>query len=376
MGTAELILYDHEEYEDHEEHDSARDEYYYGHRTVIEYDEKGNCRFRDRPLTPDDFLDPEEGDVYMQGNLHERDVARLKTIFRFHLKDMDNITVYSDMKIVWGISDLSEPAPDISILKDVTDPEKARSAFHVLDEGTKPFFVMEVVSPRYRSQDIKKKPDIYRKAGVSEYIIVDPGLKRGKVSYTVTGYRLLGNRYVKMKSDSQGRIRSMTTNVLVGTAESNTRLVVYNALTGEEILSDDERAEQEKARAEQEKARAEQAENLAKQEKAKVKQEKAKVKQEKARTEQAENLAKQEKAKVKQEKARAEQAENLAKQEKARAEQAENLAKQEKARVKQEKARVKQEKARVKQEKARAVSAEEELKRLKAKMKTLEISAD
>ncbi|MCP3965837.1 MAG: hypothetical protein GY718_05705 [Lentisphaerae bacterium] len=328
MGTAEPVLYDHEEY------DGAVDEYYYGHRTVTEYDEKGDCRYRYRPLTPDDFLDPEEGDVYMEGNLHERDVDRLKSIFRFHLKDRENITVYSDLKIVWGIGGLNEPAPDISILKDVTDPEEARGAFHVIEEGTKPFFVMEVVSPRYRSQDVKKKPDIYRKAGVSEYIIADPGLKRGKVSYTVSGYRLIGNRYVKMKPDSQGRIRSMTADVLVGTAESDTRLVVYNALTGEEILSDDERAEQ--------------AENLAE-------QEKAKAKQEKARAEQAENLAKQEKARAKQEKAKAEQAENLTEQEKAKAEQAENLAKQ---------------------EKARADSAEEELMRLKAKMKALGISAD
>ncbi|MCP3942481.1 MAG: hypothetical protein GY710_13475, partial [Desulfobacteraceae bacterium] len=66
MGTAEPVLYDHEEY------DGAWDEYYYGHRTIIEYDEKGDCRYRYRPLTPDDFLDPEEGDVYMEGNLHER----------------------------------------------------------------------------------------------------------------------------------------------------------------------------------------------------------------------------------------------------------------------------------------------------------------
>ncbi len=185
----------------------------------------------------------------MEGNLHEYDVDRLRGIFRFHLGDRENITVYSDLKIIWGVDDLDEPAPDISVLRNVRDPEKARSSFHVRDEGTKPFFVMEVVSPRYRSQDIKKKPVIYREAGVSEYIIADPGLRGGKVSYTVSGYRLMGNRYVKIKPDSQGRIRSMTTGVLVGTAESGTRLVVYNALTGEEILSDDERADQEKARA-------------------------------------------------------------------------------------------------------------------------------
>ncbi|MCP4349086.1 MAG: Uma2 family endonuclease [Desulfobacterales bacterium] len=289
MGTAQPVLHD------YEEHDSAGDEYYYGHRTVIEYDEKGNCRFRYLPLTPDDFLDPEEGDVYMEGNLHERDVDRLKSIFRFHLKDQEDITVYSNLKIIWGIDGLSEPAPDISILRDVTDPEKPRDAFHVPEERTKPFFVMEVVAPRYRNQDISKKPEIYRKAGVSEYIIADPGLKQGKISYTAIGYRLIGNRYIKMKPDSQGRLRSMTADILLGTAESGTRLVVYNALTGEEILSGDERAEQEKARADSAKARAD--------------QEKVRADSAKARADQEENRADQKKNRAKQEKARADSAE-------------------------------------------------------------------
>ncbi len=328
MGTAELVLYDYEDY------DSAEDEYYYGHRIVEEYDENGNCRIRYLPLTPEDFLDPEEGDRFMQGELHIDDVIKLRSIFRHHLRKQENIKVYCDVKIVWGIEGLKNPAPDICIVRDVRNPEEFRTSFHVPEEGTKPFFVMEVVSPRYRDGDINEKPDIYRKAGVSEYIIADPGFKRGKISYTISGYRLIDTRYVKIEPDSRGRIRSLTTGILVGTAESDTRLVVYDAVTGKEILPDEERAEQEKARAKQ-------AKNIAKQEKARAKQ--------------AENMAEQEKAKAKQEKAKAKQAENMAEQEKAKAKQAENMAEQ---------------------EKARADSTEEELMRLKAKMKALGISED
>lgn len=243
MGAAEPVLHD------YDEHDGTGDEYYYGYRTIIEYDEKGDCQFRYRPLTLDDFLEPEEGDVYMQGELHTDDVIRLRSIFRRHFKEQENIKVYCDMKIIWGIDGLENPAPDISVVSDVSNPEEPRGSFHVPEEGTKPFFVMEVVSPRYRNADINKKPRIYRKAGVSEYIIADPGLKDNKVSYTLIGYRLISNRYVRIKPDTQGRLRSMTTNVLIGTAESGTRLVVFDALTGEEILSDEELAEQEKTRA-------------------------------------------------------------------------------------------------------------------------------
>ncbi len=307
MGTAELIL------QDQTEHDDTGDEYYYGYRTIIGYDENGEISYTYRPLTLDDFLEPEEGDVYMQGSLHTEDVIRLRGIFIHHLKNRGNITVFCDLKIEWGIEDLQNPAPDISIFENVRDPEKPRGTFSVPEEGVSPFFILEVVSPRYRSADIKKKPVIYRKAGVSEYIIADPNLKGDKVSYTVSGYRLIGNRYVKTEPDSQGRIRSLTTNVLIGPAESGTRLAVYDTVTGEEILSDDERAEQEKTKAEKEKARAER-------EKAKAEREKAKAEREKAKAE--------------------------------------------------------REKAKAEKEKAKAESAEEELMRLKAKMKALGISAD
>ncbi|MCP4108097.1 MAG: hypothetical protein GY749_21550 [Desulfobacteraceae bacterium] len=145
MGTAEQIL------QDWTEQDDTSDEYYYGYRTIIEYDKNGRISYRYRPLTLDDFLEPEEGDVYMQGTLHTDDVIRLRSIFMHHLKDRENITVFCDLKIEWGISNLKNPAPDISIFKNVSEPEKPRGTFCVPEEGgVKPFFVLEVVSPRYR----------------------------------------------------------------------------------------------------------------------------------------------------------------------------------------------------------------------------------
>jgi len=58
-----------------------------------------------------------------------------------------------------------------------------------------------------------------------------------------------GSRYVKIEPDAQGRIRSLTTGVLIGVNETGDRLFVLDAATGEEIPSDEERAEQEKTRA-------------------------------------------------------------------------------------------------------------------------------
>jgi len=243
--------------------DDTVDEYYYGCRTIIGQDDEGKSVFSYRALTLDDFLDPEEGDVYTQGNLHEKDVSRLRGIFRHYLRKYGNMTVYSDLKIEWGIEDMSNPAPDISVIADVRDPEKPRDTFYVPEEGVKPFFILEVVSPIYRKADIEKKPEIYRRAGVSEYIIVDPGLEDNEISYTVSGYRLIGNRYVKMPPDDRKRIYSRTTDVWVGASESGDRLIVYDGKTDGEILSDGERAEAETKARMQEKTRADKAETRA-----------------------------------------------------------------------------------------------------------------
>ncbi|MGE0083554.1 MAG: Uma2 family endonuclease [Desulfococcaceae bacterium] len=245
-------------YPDAEPSENEEDDFYYGYRTIIEYDKKGREIYSYRALTPDDLLDPEEGDVYMQGSLHTDDVEKLRSIFRYHLRNRKNITVYSDLKIIWNPKGKKNPAPDISIFENVKEPEKPRGSFSVEEEGVSPFFVLEVVSPRYRRVDIFRKPDIYRRAGVSEYFIVDPGLEADKISYTVQGYRLSGNRYMIINPDEQGRVYSQTTDVWIGASESGENLIVWDGQTDEPILPDSERAEQERIRAEQEKEKAEQ----------------------------------------------------------------------------------------------------------------------
>ncbi|MEZ4526022.1 MAG: Uma2 family endonuclease [Desulfobacterales bacterium] len=262
-----------------EEEDSGNEEedFYYGYRTIISHDEKGGEIYSCRALTPDDLLDPEEGDVYMQGSLHTDDVEKLRSIFRHHLRNRKNIKVYSDLKIIWDSRGKKNPAPDISIFENVKDPEKPRASFSVEEEGASPFFVLEVVSPRYRRVDIFKKPEIYRRAGVSEYFIVDPGLEADKISYTVQGYRLSGNRYMIINPDEQGRVYSQTADVWIGASESGDQIMVWDGQTDEPVLSDSERAEQEKEKAEQERIRAEQEKEKAEQERIRAEQEKARA---------------------------------------------------------------------------------------------------
>ncbi|MDM8550769.1 Uma2 family endonuclease, partial [Desulfobacterales bacterium HSG2] len=299
MGAA--VAYSEPVSADMDPHEETGDRYYYGYRTIIEYDEDGECVITYRPLTPDDLLDPEEGDVYMQGTLHDKDIERLRSIIRFRLRDREDMTVYSDLKINWGVEDLPNPAPDISVIRNVRDPDRPRGVFYVSEEGVIPCFILEVVSPRYRNADINKKPDIYRRAGVSEYFIVDPGLKDDEISYTIRGYKLIGNRYVSAPPDSQGRFYSKLTDVWLGVSESGDRIIVIDGRTGEELLSDQERADEEtetrqiaEARAEQESEARESAEARAEQESEARESAEARAEQESEARESAEARAEQE----------------------------------------------------------------------------------
>ncbi len=240
------------------------DEFYYGHRTVITYNAEGKEIYSDKPLTLDDFLNPEEGDHFMQGTLHHDDTGILTSIFRYIYRNDPSTAVFSDLKIVWGIEGLAQPAPDVTVVPHVKNLNKPRPTFKVKLEGTLPTFILEIVSPRYRQPDREKKVAIYEQAGVKEYFIVDSWLQGDQVAYEILGYRLQGDIYVEIHPDEDGWVFSEVNNVWLGVTETKTGFFVVDAETHEIILPAEKRAEAQRDRAETEAARAE-AEAIARQ---------------------------------------------------------------------------------------------------------------
>lgn len=192
------------------------DPFYYGYRTLIIDNKDGEPTFMYRPLTLADILDPEEGDVLMQGTLHYNDAEALYSIFEYLHRHSPTLSVYGDFKIIWGIEGLSNPAPDVVVIPNVKEPDKPRGEFDVIREGTHPTFILEVVSPRYRQADRTKKVDIYSRAGVKEYFIIDSHLSQKKesqqtvVNYEILGYRLEAGQYIEISPNEQGWRRAHT----------------------------------------------------------------------------------------------------------------------------------------------------------------------
>ncbi len=253
-------------------HDTPEDDpFYYGVRTLIEEDENGNHVFIEVPLSLEDFLNPQEGDYFMQGGLHGINVTKLTSIFRYRYRHIPTIHVCSDKKMLWGIKELSEPAPDVAVIPNVlNEQDPYHASFDVQKEGTRPSFVMEVVSPHYRKADLEDKVDIYRRAGVEEYFLLNSYLNRktGKVVYVVLGYRLHGTEYVPIDPDEDGLFYSATTDVFIGVSEEGDRFFVLDGQTLEEILPDDERADEAERKLEDSERRANTAFEVGQREKA------------------------------------------------------------------------------------------------------------
>lgn len=233
------------------------DEFYYGYRTIITYDKNGKEVYSYQPLTLADFLDPAEGDLFMQGTLHDEDTETLKSIFRYLYRNDPTTAVFSDLKILWGIEGLAQPAPDVMVIPEVKEVSKPRPAFDIVLEGTRPRFVLEVVSPRYRQPDRDKKVALYERAEVEEYLIIDSWLRGDQVSYEVLGYRRQGGIYVEIQPNQQGWVFSQVNKVWVGVSPDRQRFFVIDSETGQPLLPAEKRAEVEAARAEAEAARAE-----------------------------------------------------------------------------------------------------------------------
>ncbi|HEX4964363.1 MAG TPA: Uma2 family endonuclease [Thermoanaerobaculia bacterium] len=192
------------------------------------------------PLTAEDLLDPELGDeTLVQGGPHAKFSVGLFELLERHFEDDTGVLVTFDMKMIWGIPGILNPAPDVAVIQGAQDKDEARQVFDVAREGTRPCLVIEVVSPQYeetRRNDYEKKVEIYERAGIPEYVIVEPVFVRGLPVRQLTGYRLgPKGRYQPIRPDAEGRLLSETTDLLFGMAEDRS-LVVIDARTGERLL--------------------------------------------------------------------------------------------------------------------------------------------
>lgn len=200
------------------------------------------------PLTPDDLLDPQLGDEVPQSDPHSIVATALYEILKRHFAPLD-VTVFFDMKIEWGIPGLPGPSPDVMVLRGLPQRE-GRTIYRVAEERVLPCLILEVASfsdAEVYNNDHVKKVEIYQKAGVPEYLIVDPPFPP-EDRLTLTGYRLAPDgRYRRIEPDSRGLLRSGTTGLFFAPSEDGSTVRVGDAETGEWLLTPGEEEAARKA---------------------------------------------------------------------------------------------------------------------------------
>jgi Uma2 family endonuclease len=147
----------------------------------------------------------------------------------------------------------SRRAPDVMVIKGVGRAER-RSFFSWKENNAVPCFILEVTSEKTWREDYFEKRELYARLGVSEYFLFDPDAV--VLHPPLQGFRRSGSgTYVQLELDDQGRLYSEELGVYLKVEDQVLRLI--DGVSGQPILTREERAAAERLRAEAEKQRAE-----------------------------------------------------------------------------------------------------------------------
>jgi Uma2 family endonuclease len=211
----------------------------YGWRYVEKKRRNGRVDIDMVPLTLEDVLHPQLGDHHVLTRSHILDCKYLHDVLEAWLADDLAAVVLADTGIYWGIPKLKHHSPDIAVILGVKQ-QKDWVTFHVAKEGVRPSLIIEVTSPKTRSNDLEKKIKQYARAGIPHYVIADaeegPGKRR---RLRLLAYRLEEGIYREVAADAQGRVWlepvGLWLGVQVNEQTGGDRLALIDPRTGQEI---------------------------------------------------------------------------------------------------------------------------------------------
>jgi hypothetical protein len=203
----------------------------YGWRYVKQTGPNGKVEYDRVPLTLEDLLHPQYGDIMPHNSAHDEDRFYLFGVAKRQLAGDPTSLVLCDVLVNWDVPGLRPHSPDLSIIFGVRRREKLWTCFDVAAEGTRPRMLIEIVSPNYRDNDVVTKVEHYHIARVPLYVIVDRRLEEGPVS--LIGYQYAPQKYQEMQLDAQGRLWLEPLRVWLGTRGN--RVVCFDGSTGQEL---------------------------------------------------------------------------------------------------------------------------------------------
>jgi Uma2 family endonuclease len=226
------------------------------------------------PDFPDPADFPEEDGVPLESNWHRAQINLLIEVVTHRWHDRQDFFAGGNMFVYYSVHQARNrdyKGPDFFLVKGV-DGSYPRGKWVVWEEdGRLPDVIVELMSPSTAHEDLGNKKDLYEQTfRTPDYFCYDPDEKQ------LLGWHLVGQHYLPLEPDEQGRLWSRALDAWIGLWEGEylsqreTWLRLYDENeqlipTGEEanvLLAavERQRADLERRRAEQERRRAETAE--------------------------------------------------------------------------------------------------------------------
>jgi colicin import membrane protein len=114
----------------------------YGYRYVRKKLPNGRVGSDRVPLTLEDVLHPQPGDVHVLSSAHSLDCKYMHDVLDAWLVDDPSAAVLSDVGVFWDEPELEHHSPDITVIRGV-QRRQDWSSFHVKTEGVRPLLIVE-----------------------------------------------------------------------------------------------------------------------------------------------------------------------------------------------------------------------------------------
>ncbi len=226
----------------------AEDPYRLGFRERAVTAPDGRTVLQQIPLTLEDLVYPQEGDVVSDGFPHNWFLIPLYDAIRRHLGKLRATLVTFSTVLVLG--DGNNAGPDVAVIEGDIDLSGIKRAINLSAVGGRLVFVLEAVSTsdkQIKDKDLENNVERYAEEGVAEYLTVFPVVER-RVKDLV-GRRLSDQgEYETIAPDADGRVYSQQLGLYFYVDPKNEELVAVDAETSQRLLTSDE----EEARANRE----------------------------------------------------------------------------------------------------------------------------
>jgi len=207
------------------------DPFRYGWRYVMRTRQDGSQECVEVPLTLEDVLHPQEGDVIPENTQQERDRRYLHDVLEQRYANEPHVLTFSDCLIDWGIPGIKPHSPDITVLEGVHTKDGKWGTYRIARDGGRPLLVVEIVSPDTRSNDVDIKPEHYHRVGVPIYVLVDQ--KKLDGPRWLVAYEHKADGYVPLPADADDRVLLRPLGIRIGLRDG--RVVCWDAGTGQEL---------------------------------------------------------------------------------------------------------------------------------------------